>query len=140
MNNLFAFIYFSQKTLEREVRTCQGLIIWTDCDREGENIGFEIIKVCTDVKPNLKILRAKFSEITGPSIFRALNNLGQPNKNVSDAVDVRQELDLRTGFFMQQLINEFIEKKRKVFRCCFYSFTNVEIAESLSWKIDEQVD
>ncbi|CAH2001979.1 unnamed protein product [Acanthoscelides obtectus] len=86
-----------KKTLEREIRTCQGLIIWTDCDREGENIGFEIIKVCTDVKPNLRIYRAKFSEITGASIFRALNTLGQPNKNVSDAVDVRMELDLRTG-------------------------------------------
>ncbi|KAJ3645178.1 hypothetical protein Zmor_022858 [Zophobas morio] len=86
-----------KRTLEHEIRFCQGLIIWTDCDREGENIGYEIIKVCTDVKPNLRIYRAKFSEITGPSIFRALNTLGQPNKNVSDAVDVRQELDLRTG-------------------------------------------
>lgn len=53
--------------------------------------------MCTDVKPNLRIYRAKFSEITGASVFRALNNLGQPNKNVSDAVDVRQEMDLRTG-------------------------------------------
>nr|XP_973578.2 PREDICTED: DNA topoisomerase 3-alpha [Tribolium castaneum] len=86
-----------KRTLEREIRSCQGLIIWTDCDREGENIGFEIIKVCSDVKPNLRIYRAKFSEITAASIFRALNTLGQPNKNVSDAVDVRQELDLRTG-------------------------------------------
>lgn len=86
-----------QKTLEREIRSCQGLIIWTDCDREGENIGFEIIKVCTDIKPQLRIYRAKFSEITGASVFRALNTLGQPNKNISDAVDVRQELDLRTG-------------------------------------------
>jgi DNA topoisomerase-3 len=32
--------------LEREVRGCQHLIIWTDCDREGENIGFEAIQVC----------------------------------------------------------------------------------------------
>ncbi|CAG9863370.1 unnamed protein product [Phyllotreta striolata] len=86
-----------KKTLEREIRSCEGLIIWTDCDREGENIGFEIIKVCTDIKPNLRIYRAKFSEITGASIFRALRTLGQPNRNVSDAVDVRQELDLRTG-------------------------------------------
>ncbi|KAF7267076.1 hypothetical protein GWI33_019678 [Rhynchophorus ferrugineus] len=86
-----------KKTLEKEIKSCQGLIIWTDCDREGENIGFEIIKVCTDVKPNLRIYRAKFSEITAASVFRALSTLGQPNKNISDAVDVRQELDLRTG-------------------------------------------
>ncbi|XP_066139705.1 DNA topoisomerase 3-alpha isoform X2 [Euwallacea fornicatus] len=86
-----------KKTLEREIRSCQGLIIWTDCDREGENIGYEIIKVCTDIKPQLRIYRAKFSEITSASVFRALNTLGQPNKNISDAVDVRQELDLRTG-------------------------------------------
>lgn len=86
-----------QKTLEREIASCQGLIIWTDCDREGENIGFEVIKVCTDVKPAIRVYRAKFSEITAQSVRRALNTLGQPNKNVSDAVDVRQELDLRTG-------------------------------------------
>ncbi|KAJ8967382.1 hypothetical protein NQ317_018526 [Molorchus minor] len=65
--------------------------------REGKTSVFEIIKVCTDIKPNLRIYRAKFSEITRPSIYRALNNLGQPDKRISDAVDVRQELDLRTG-------------------------------------------
>ncbi|XP_045772031.1 DNA topoisomerase 3-alpha isoform X1 [Maniola jurtina] len=86
-----------KKTLEREVRSCQGLIIWTDCDREGENIGFEIIEVCTAVKSDLRIYRAKFSEITSVSVIRALHNLEQPNKNISDAVDVRQELDLRIG-------------------------------------------
>lgn len=26
-----------------------------------------------------------------------MNNLGQPNKQISDAVDVRSELDLRIG-------------------------------------------
>ncbi|CAK1596337.1 unnamed protein product [Parnassius mnemosyne] len=86
-----------KKTLEREVRSCQGLIIWTDCDREGENIGFEIIEVCSAIKSNLKIYRAKFSEITAVSVRRALQNLEQPNKNISNAVDVRQELDLRIG-------------------------------------------
>lgn len=90
-------VHTFQKTLEREVRGCQGLIIWTDCDREGENIGFEIIEVCTAVKSNLRIFRAKFSEITAVSVRRALQNLEQPNKNISDAVDVRQELDLRIG-------------------------------------------
>lgn len=49
------------------------------------------------MKPDLRIYRAKFSEITAPSVRRALNTLEQPNRNVSEAVDVRQELDLRTG-------------------------------------------
>lgn len=77
------------------------MIIWTDCDREGENIGFEVIKVCTDVKPDIRIYRAKFSEITSPSVKRALNTLVQPNRNVNEAVNVRQELDLRTGSYEQ---------------------------------------
>ncbi|KAJ4427583.1 DNA topoisomerase 3-alpha [Periplaneta americana] len=86
-----------KRTLEREVRQCGVLIIWTDCDREGENIGFEIIQVCSAVKNNLRIYRAKFSEITAQSARRALQNLSQPNINISNAVDVRQELDLRIG-------------------------------------------
>ncbi|XP_026463562.1 DNA topoisomerase 3-alpha-like [Ctenocephalides felis] len=84
-------------TLEREIRVCSALIIWTDCDREGENIGSEIVQVCKAVKNNIKIYRAKFSEITSTSINRALQNLTDIDQNVSNAVDVRQELDLRIG-------------------------------------------
>ncbi|RUS69493.1 hypothetical protein EGW08_022747 [Elysia chlorotica] len=86
-----------KRTLEREVRGCQSLVIWTDCDREGENIGYEIIQVCQAVKPNIKVYRAKFSEITPQSVARAVNNLGPPDPRINDAVDVRQELDLRIG-------------------------------------------
>ncbi|GAA6215596.1 DNA topoisomerase 3-alpha [Lates japonicus] len=86
-----------KRTLEKEARQCQALIIWTDCDREGENIGFEIIDVCKAVKPNLQLFRAKFSEITPNSIRRACETLTEPDANISDAVDVRQELDLRIG-------------------------------------------
>ncbi|KAJ7305990.1 hypothetical protein JRQ81_010356 [Phrynocephalus forsythii] len=86
-----------KRTLEREVQPCQALVIWTDCDREGENIGFEIIHVCKTVKPDLQVFRARFSEITPYAIRAACENLTQPDQNVSDAVDVRQELDLRIG-------------------------------------------
>jgi DNA topoisomerase-3 len=86
-----------KRTLEREVRSCDKLIIWTDCDREGENIGYEIIDVCKSVKPNLDVYRAIFSEITQSSVRRALQDLKRPNKNISDAVDARIELDLRIG-------------------------------------------
>ncbi|KAK7791153.1 hypothetical protein R5R35_013322 [Gryllus longicercus] len=86
-----------KRTLEREIRKCSVLIIWTDCDREGESIGFEVIEVCKAVKPSIKIYRAKFSEITSQSVKRALQNLAQPDKRTNDAVVVRQELDLRIG-------------------------------------------
>ncbi|XP_013926805.1 PREDICTED: DNA topoisomerase 3-alpha [Thamnophis sirtalis] len=86
-----------KRTLEREVQPCQALVIWTDCDREGENIGFEIIHVCKAVKPNLQVFRARFSEITPRAIRSACENLTQPDPNVNDAVEVRQELDLRIG-------------------------------------------
>ncbi|XP_035721138.1 DNA topoisomerase 3-alpha-like isoform X1 [Vespa mandarinia] len=86
-----------KRTIEKEVKNSRALIIWTDCDREGENIGFEIIEVCQAVKPDIRIYRAKFSEITQTSINRALQTLDTPNKAVSDAVDIRSELDLRIG-------------------------------------------
>ncbi|ESO84774.1 hypothetical protein LOTGIDRAFT_236127 [Lottia gigantea] len=86
-----------KRTLEREVKGCKYLVIWTDCDREGENIGFEIIQVCREAKPSIQVYRARFSEITPQAINRAIQNLVPPDQNVSDAVDVRTELDLRIG-------------------------------------------
>lgn len=86
-----------RKTLEKEIRRCNTLIIWTDCDREGENIGYEIIEVCQKIKPRIDIYRAKFSEITAGSITRACATLTRPDEHTSLAVDVRQELDLRIG-------------------------------------------
>lgn len=49
------------------------------------------------VKPNIQVFRAHFSEITPNSIRRSCETLTEPNINISDAVDVRQELDLRIG-------------------------------------------
>ncbi|CAD5122782.1 DgyrCDS11189 [Dimorphilus gyrociliatus] len=86
-----------KKTLEREVRNCDKLVVWTDCDREGENIGFEVIEVCKKVKPNIPVYRAKFSEITAGAVHRAINNLIAPDEFTNAAVDVRSELDLRIG-------------------------------------------
>ena len=52
-----------KQTLEREARGCQVLVLWLDCDREGENIAFEVVQVCTAVNPRLRILRAHFSAL-----------------------------------------------------------------------------
>lgn len=89
-----------QANLEREAQGHNILIIWTDCDREGEHIGFEIIEVCRRINPNIDIYRAKFSEITPTAVTRAIHNLVQPDQRISDAVDVRMQLDLRIGLII----------------------------------------
>lgn len=100
-----------KRTLEQEARRSQCLIIWTDGDREGENIGFQIIRVCTAVNRSLKVLRAKFSEITPRAMNIAITNLVEPDENLAKAVDIRQELDLRFGAvftrFQTQLLRAY---------------------------------
>ena len=67
------------------------MIIWTDCDREGENIGAEVRDICLEAKPSLIVKRAKFSEITNQAVTHAMNNLININERVVNAVDARQE-------------------------------------------------
>ena len=74
------------------------LILWLDCDREGENIAFEVIEIINSLNiRNLQILRASFSAITKRDVINAMNNLAPPNKNLSDAVEIRQKIDLIIG-------------------------------------------
>ena len=75
-----------------------SLILWLDCDREGENIAFEIVEIIKSLNiNNLKILRATFSAITKRDVVHAMDNLSPPNKNLSDAVEKRQKIDLIIG-------------------------------------------
>lgn len=87
-----------EKTLTQEARKADWLILWLDCDREGENIAHEVMSVCKKVNKRLKIFRAKFSTLLPNEIHSATTKLGTLNQLDSDAVDVRMELDLRIGF------------------------------------------
>lgn len=51
------------QNLKAEVRRADVLMIWTDCDREGEHIGSEVVKICRQVNPRVEVKRAKFSAI-----------------------------------------------------------------------------
>ncbi|CAN1250040.1 DNA topoisomerase 3-alpha [Linum perenne] len=86
-----------KRSLEEEARKCQWLVLWLDCDREGENIAFEVVEVCRTANSRLTIRRARFSSLIDREIHQAVQNLVAPNQLFSDAVDARQEIDLRIG-------------------------------------------
>ena len=52
-----------EQNLLTQARRADLLMIWTDCDREGEHIGMEVAKVCRKAKPTIRIKRARFSAI-----------------------------------------------------------------------------
>lgn len=52
-----------EQNLLTQARQSDMLMIWTDCDREGEHIGMEIARVCRRAKPNIQVKRARFSAI-----------------------------------------------------------------------------
>ncbi|CAG8638027.1 972_t:CDS:10, partial [Paraglomus brasilianum] len=105
------------KHLQNESRGADYVVLWLDCDREGENICFEVVdNVFNSMKEPQKtkesrILRAKFSAITHTDIRKAMDNLIYPNKNESLAVDARQELDLKIGCAFTRFQTRFFQGK-----------------------------
>jgi len=83
--------------LSARARQCAMVVLWLDCDREGENIAYEVLAVALAANPRLAVRRARFSSLVRPELERAVARLGAPDRHASEAVDVRQELDLRVG-------------------------------------------
>ncbi|KMZ91219.1 DNA topoisomerase 3, putative [Plasmodium vivax] len=86
-----------ENNLKNYSKFCSLLILWLDCDREGEHICFEVINTCFVMNREIKIKRAQFSAVTQKDIIHAINNLKYPNRNLAYSVDVRREIDLRMG-------------------------------------------
>lgn len=75
-----------------------ALVLWLDCDREGENIAFEVMENCEPkMAPKHEVFRARFSAITPQDVSKAMSNLVKPNKNEALSVDARREIDLKVG-------------------------------------------
>jgi DNA topoisomerase-3 len=86
-----------ERNLLAEARGADMLMIWTDCDREGEHIGAEIVSVCRRVRRGLVVKRARFSAIIAQQIHRAAQNPIELDMAQADAVEARTILDLRIG-------------------------------------------
>ncbi|KAG0480933.1 hypothetical protein HPP92_011791 [Vanilla planifolia] len=99
--------------LSQEARGCTYLVLWLDCDREGENICYEVIK-CTgfdETEAGRRILRARFSSVTEKDILVAMENLVRPNKAEALAVDARQEIDLKVGVAFTRFQTRYFQGK-----------------------------
>lgn len=83
--------------LQKEARNAEHLVIWTDCDREGEAIGCEVASVCSSVNQRIQVHRARFAVIQRNDIVRAWENLDVLDSKQAQAVEARSELDLRIG-------------------------------------------
>ena len=86
-----------EKTLKEEAKRANILLLFLDGDLEGENIAYEVISVCLKANRSLDVYRARFSALIPRDIMRTMRNPERPNQNMSDAVDARQEIDLRIG-------------------------------------------
>ena len=97
--------------LRQQTSGADLLMIWTDCDREGEHIGSEIVKICRNTRRSLPVLRAKFSAIIADQIHRAMQHPVELDWNAVAAVDCRQELDLRLGVAFTRLQTVRLQNK-----------------------------
>ncbi|XP_058978368.1 DNA topoisomerase 3-beta-like [Musca domestica] len=99
--------------LANEARGCDYLVLWLDCDKEGENICYEVMECVSRVINNVYsrnvTYRAHFSAITEKDIKGAMNSLGYPNENEAKSVDARQELDLRIGCAFTRFQTKFFQ-------------------------------
>lgn len=100
-----------EQMLRGESRRVQAVILWLDCDREGEAIADEVREVCLAANPRLQVYRARFSTVLEPEIRRALSSLGRLNEAFVHAVQARSQLDLRVGAAFTRFQTLRLQKK-----------------------------
>ena len=88
-------------------QNCTYLFLWLDCDREGENICYEVQKICRGAglfQDDACIFRARFSALTDVHIKAAWQRPDKPDERQAQAVDARQEIDLKVGVSFTRLL------------------------------------
>src|ERR671932_1372364 len=75
------------------------VVIATDFDREGELIGVEALSLALEANPSLMdhVERARFSALTKGEVTRAFDNLVEVSRELADAGEARQDIDLIWG-------------------------------------------
>ena len=85
------------ENIAQQARYAKILFIWTDCDREGEHIGSEIRDQAKKGNARIDIRRAVFNNIERGHVIQAAQRASNLDELQANAVNARQELDLRIG-------------------------------------------
>lgn len=85
------------KNIQTQARYARTLFIWTDCDREGEHIGTEVVNEARKGNPNIVVKRARFSNTERAHVIQAAHAPIELDDRAAKAVAARIELDLRIG-------------------------------------------
>ncbi len=93
------------RKLEELGKKADELIIATDYDREGENIGVEAIEIVKSVNNKVKIKRAIFSAITEEDIKKSFSNLRNIDFNLASSAQARREIDLLWGASLTRFLS-----------------------------------
>jgi len=92
--------------------SCSEIIIATDPDEEGENIGLEVIEVLKGIERPIKRL---WLTTTLPSDIRsAFSNLREFNRNLALSVEARRKIDSITGFAGTRELTLRLRKEKDV--------------------------
>ncbi len=93
------------KLVQDEAKKADEVIIATDFDREGELIGVDVINKVREVKPEIKVRRARFSSLTPAEIKRVFAALEEPYYDLASAGEARQDIDLIWGASLTRFIS-----------------------------------
>ncbi|KAL4906627.1 hypothetical protein BDW74DRAFT_190171 [Aspergillus multicolor] len=88
----------------KQARQHQYLVIWTDCDREGEHIGTEVRDQAKAGNNRIIVKRAKFNNTERVHVLNAARSLIELDERQANAVAARIELDLRIGAAFTRLL------------------------------------
>ena len=96
------------KHLQTCWKDCDFLVLWMDCDREGENINFEVL-TCLSINNDdswSRVYRARFSAVAKSDILKAYGGLVKPDQLQALSVDARQEVRgrIQTGLVPPPLL------------------------------------
>jgi DNA topoisomerase I len=100
------------------------VVIATDFDREGELIGVEALSLAFEANPRLidYVERSRYSALTKGEVTRAFDNLVDVSRELADAGEARQDIDLIWG----ATLTRWVSRATKRYGSAFLSVGRVQ--------------